>query len=60
MDEGNYFFVLEGTTSGAQGGKYSFEVQGLTLASAVPEPGSMTLMLGGVALLGMALRRRPA
>jgi len=60
LDEGSYFFVLQGTTSGAQGGKYSFEVTGLTLASAVPEPGSMTLMIGGVALLGMALRRKAA
>lgn len=60
LDEGNYFFALQGTTSGAQGGKYTFEVTGLTQASAVPEPGSMTLMLGGVAVLGLALRRKAA
>jgi hypothetical protein len=58
LDEGNYFFVLEGTTSGAKGGKYSFEVTGLTQASAVPEPGSMALLLGGVAVLGMSRRRK--
>ena len=58
LDEGNYFFVLQGTTSGAQDDKYSFEVQDLTLASAVPEPGVMTLMLGGVAVLGGLARRR--
>ena len=58
LDEGSYFFVLEGTTSGAKGGKYDFEVTGVTLASAVPEPGSMSLLLGGVAVLGLALRRK--
>jgi hypothetical protein len=60
LDEGSYFFVLEGITSGAQGGKYDFEVTGVTQASAVPEPGSMTLLVGGVALLGLALRRKVA
>jgi len=60
LDEGSYFFVLEGMTSGAQGGKYNFEVTGVTLASAVPEPGSIALLLGGVAVLGMSRRRKTA
>jgi len=60
LDEGSYFFVLEGMTSGAQGGKYNFEVAGVTQATAVPEPGDMTLLLAGVAVLGLALRRKAA
>ena len=60
LDEGSYFFVLEGTTSGSKGGKYDFEVTGVTLASAAPEPGSLSLLLGGVAVLGLALRRKAA
>jgi hypothetical protein len=58
LDEGNYFFVLEGTTSGLQGGKYNFEVTGVTQASAVPEPGGMALLLGGVSVLGLTWRRK--
>jgi len=60
LDEGSYFFVLEGTTSGDRGGKYSFEVTGITQVTAVPEPGSMTLLVGGVAILGLARRRKAA
>ena len=51
---GNYFFAVEGTTAGAKGGRYYFEV------TAVPEPENTALLLAGLCVVGTLARRRKA
>lgn len=50
---GNYFLEVTGYTTAADA-SYS----GTLAINAVPEPTSLALMLGGLAVLGVALRRR--
>ena len=47
-----YFAQLSGTTSGTAGGSYAFAI------AAIPEPGQWLMLLAGVALLGVMVRRR--
>ena len=49
---GTYFAKLSGTTSGFSGGGYAFAI------AAIPEPGQWLMLLAGVALLGVMVRRR--
>ena len=49
-----YFAQLTGTTSGTYGGSYAFTI------AAIPEPGQWLMLLAGVALLGVMVRRRAA
>ena len=49
---GHYFFAVEGTTAGAKGGRYYFEV------TAVPEPTSAVLVLVGLCMFGTMAKRR--
>lgn len=49
-----YFAQLTGTASGAYGGGYAFTI------AAIPEPGQWLMLLAGVALLGLIVRRRAA
>lgn len=49
---GNYFFAVEGTTAGAKGGTYRFEV------TAVPEPANAALLLAGLCIVGTLVKRR--
>lgn len=59
LASGNYFFVVEGTTAGDKGGKYSFAVSADDIVTAVPEPGGAALLLAGLGLVGtLAWRRR--
>ncbi len=51
---GNYFFAVEGTTSGKKGGSYSLEV------TAVPEPANAALLVAGLCLVGTLAKRRKA
>ena len=52
LNAGNYFYVIEGTTSGSKGGKYTFEV------TAIPEPANAALLLAGLGLFGVVAKRR--
>ena len=56
LGAGTYVLEVRGTASGALGGSYSGNLN----LTAVPLPGSVWAMLGGLGLLGVAARRRPA
>jgi len=49
---GNYYFEVQGETTGSKGGRYNIEV------SAVPEPANVALMLAGLGIIGGLARRR--
>jgi hypothetical protein len=51
---GNYFFVINGTPSGALGGAYNLNVT----TAAVPEPSETAMLLAGMGLIGLVARRR--
>ncbi|WP_338758430.1 FxDxF family PEP-CTERM protein [Massilia sp. METH4] len=53
LSNGSYFLQVNGYATAASG-SYS----GNLAVSAVPEPGSLALMFGGLTVLGVALRRR--
>lgn len=52
---GDYYLTVTGKTVGAGG---SFAGNGVIEVSAVPEPGTTAMLLGGLAVLGVAARRR--
>jgi hypothetical protein len=52
---GSYQFVITGT-SGSQGGQYAF----YTSTQAVPEPETWAMLLCGIGLVGLQLRKRHA
>jgi len=51
---GNYKFVITGDAIGTSGGSYGVSLQ----TSAVPEPETYGMMLGGLALVGAIARRK--
>jgi hypothetical protein len=51
---GSYFYEVTGTGTGSMGGFYSIT----STVSAVPEPHSYALFLGGLAAVGFMMRRR--
>ena len=57
---GNYFWEVQGTTTGLSGGAYTFLIsaQEPTMDTPVPEPGSSFLLSGGLVLLGIGARRK--
>lgn len=52
---GSYYLAVNGNTAGAGG---SFAGNGVIEVSAVPEPATAAMLLGGMAVLGAAARRR--
>jgi hypothetical protein len=52
---GHYYLAVTGKTLGAGG---SFGANGVIEVSPVPEPGTTAMLLGGLAVLGVAARRR--
>ena len=52
LSPGNYYMKLTGTADGVSGGAYSFAI------AAIPEPGQWLMLLAGIAMLGMMVRRR--
>lgn len=52
---GDYYLTVSGKTVGTGG---SFAGNGVIEVSAVPEPGTTAMLLGGLAVLGVATRRR--
>ncbi|AVR99119.1 PEP-CTERM sorting domain-containing protein [Pseudoduganella armeniaca] len=52
---GHYYLTVAGKTVGAGG---SFAGNGVIEVSPVPEPGTTAMLLGGLAVLGVAARRR--
>lgn len=52
LNSGSYFLLVDGVTSGASGGAYSFSI------TPVPEPSSVAMLLVGFAALGAVARRR--
>ncbi len=55
LASGTYIFEVVGRVVGASGGAYTGI---LNVASPVPEPGALGLLLAGLGVLGMARRRR--
>lgn len=51
---GDYYYTVSGIGSGSQGGLYTFT----STAAPVPEPQTFALILGGLAAVGMMIRRR--
>jgi hypothetical protein len=51
-----YQFLISGLATGSKGGKYEIAL----LATAVPEPETYGMMLGGLGLIGFAARRKAA
>lgn len=51
---GNYYYTVSGIGSGSQGGLYTFS----STAAPVPEPQTFALILGGLAAIGLMIRRR--
>lgn len=49
---GTYFAELTGTGTGVSGGSYAFAI------AAIPEPGQWLMLLAGIAMLGVMVRRR--
>ena len=56
LGAGTYVLEIRGLASGSLGGSYSGNLN----LTAVPLPGSAWALLGGLGLLGVAARRRPA
>lgn len=56
---GDYYIEVKGTVIGTGIVTYSGEISGLNV-SAVPEPETYGMMLGGLALLGVVARRKAA
>jgi hypothetical protein len=54
LSAGNYVYDVTGTGTGSMGGFYSVT----STVSAVPEPQSYALFLGGLAAVGFLIRRR--
>lgn len=52
---GAYHLIVTGIANGSSGGAY-----GVALVSGVPEPETMALMLAGLGLVGVAVRRKKA
>lgn len=52
LDAGDYFYIVQGTTTGRLGGRYTFEV------TAIPEPANAALLLAGLGLFGVVAKRR--
>lgn len=55
LGAGDYYLTVTGKTVGSGG---SFAGNGVIEVSAVPEPGTTAMLLGGLAVLGVAARRR--
>ncbi len=53
LTNGNYYFQLTGTGAGALGGQYFYNAA----AVPVPEPTSWAMLLAGLGLVGLQLRR---
>ena len=51
---GAYYMTVGGTADGSSGGAYLFSI------AAIPEPGQWLMLLAGVAMLGVMVRRRAA
>lgn len=51
---GDYYYTVSGIGSGSQGGLYTFS----STAAPVPEPQTFALILGGLAAVGLMIRRR--
>jgi fibronectin-binding autotransporter adhesin len=58
LDEGEHFFVTSGELSQFFAISYAADGGTDVTLTVVPEPGSMTLLLGGVCLLGLGRTRR--
>lgn len=54
LSSGNYSLAVEGTVLGTKGGSFGGNLN----VSPVPEPGTLGMMVGGLALLGFIGRRR--
>ncbi|MCL1824872.1 MAG: FxDxF family PEP-CTERM protein [Betaproteobacteria bacterium] len=58
LDWADYTLVVSGTTTGYLGGMYTLSLSAAPALPAVPEPAEYAMLLAGLGLVGMVVRRR--
>lgn len=58
LSSGQYYIEIAGTVNGVDGGAYGGSLNVTTAVTAVPEPATYGMLLGGLGLIGFVARRK--